>query len=152
MVNPKLKSIIKKLILEAYVDQSGQLQDFDSFPYNTELDKGGVSPLYDPELPKGVNRFKDTLSGGQLVTLTIEQPRQQKAFRRVLDIARKGVPMGTGILKLPNFKLSTIGGIQKYQFNKKFVPLIKGILNKLSREDSLSPYFDDYKELASMIR
>jgi hypothetical protein len=156
MVNSKIKNIIKKLILEAYVNAQGQLQDFNPFPYDMELDKGGVSPFYDPELPKGGNRFKDTINQGQLATLTIEIPRQQRAFQKAVSIASKGAKFGKEILK-PNFQLSTIGNgtknkIHKYKFNIKFVPFIKQILLKLSQEDSLSNYVDDYKELASMIR
>jgi hypothetical protein len=151
MVNSKIKNIIKKLILEAYVDSQGKLGDFNSSPYNMDM-SDDTSPLYDPELPKDVNRFKDTINQGKLASLTIEIPRQQKAFIKALNIARKGIKMGTQVLKLSNFKFNTIGKIHKYQFNTKFVPLIKSILKQLSEEDSLSDYVDDYKELASMIK
>jgi hypothetical protein len=154
MVKGTLKNLIKKLILEAYVDQSGQLQDFNAFPYDGEP-QGEVSPLYDPELKRGVNRMKAP-GGGLVLKLDIEEPYQQKAFRRVLKLAvENGIPMGTGMFKLPKtgaFTFQRIGTTHKYTFNSKYVIIIKTILKQLSKEDSLSPYFDAYSELANKIR
>lgn len=147
MVNPKLKNIIKKLILEAYVDHSGQLQDFNRIETHKDM-----SPLYDPTLKKGVNRMK-ALGGGSVLKLDIEEPYQQKAFRRALKIAtEKGIRMYDGVLKLPNFTYKRIGTIDKYSFSSKYSILIKTILQNLSKEDSLSPYFDAYSELIDKIR
>jgi hypothetical protein len=147
MVNPKLKNIIKKLILEAYVDYRGELQDFDTFETPKDM-----SPLYDPTLKKSVNRMK-ALGGGTVLKIDIEEPYQQRAFRKVLKIAtEKGIKMYGGVLKLPNFTYKRIGKIDMYSFSNKYSNLIKTIIINLSKTDTLSPYFDAYAELIDKIR
>jgi hypothetical protein len=133
---------------EAYVDASGQLQDFNPSPYDMELDKGGVSPFYDPSLPRR-NRMKAP-DGGTYLKLILDEPYQKKAFRVALNIAvNKGAKSDFGNYKLPNFKFKKFGDTEVYEFNSKFSNLIKSIFNNIGKTNPV--YKEIYDELTQMI-
>jgi hypothetical protein len=144
----KLKNIIKTAIIkEAYVDSQG-LQDFNPSPYDMELDKGGVSPFYDPSLPTR-NRMKAP-DGGTYLKLILNEPYQKKAFKVALNIAlKKGAKSDFGNYKLPNFKFKIFGKTEVYEFNSKFSNLIKSILNNLGKSNPVNE--EIYDELIQMI-
>lgn len=146
MVNSKIKNIIKKLILEAYVDAQGKLGDFDFFMHSND-----TSPSYDSDLKRGVNRFK-ALGGGVVLKLDIDKDYHKNAFRRVLQMAiEQGIPMGDKRFKLPRqgaFTLQKIGKTDKYTFSSKYSIIIKTILKEIASTENKSAY----RELLDMIR
>jgi hypothetical protein len=147
MVNPKIKNIIKKLILEAYVDAQGKLGDFNSSPYNMDI-SDDTSPFYDPSLPRR-NRVKAP-DGGTYLKLILNEPYQKKAFRVALNIAlNKGAKSDFGNYNLANFKFKTFGKTEVYEFNIKFSNLIKSIFNNLGESNPVSK--EIYDELTEMI-
>jgi hypothetical protein len=147
MVNFKIKNIIKKLILEAYIDSQGKLNDFNPSPYNMDINDN-TSPFYDPSLPRR-NRIKAP-DGGTYLKLILDEPYQKKAFRVALDIAvNKGAKTDFGNYKLPNFKFKTFGKTEVYEFNSKFSNLIKSIFNNLGESNPVSK--EIYDELTQMI-
>jgi len=148
IVNTYYNNYNDRSVDEAYVDSSGELQDFNPSPYDMELDKGGVSPFYDPELPRR-NRMKAP-GGGTYLKLILNEPYQKKAFRVALNIAvNKGAKSDFGNYKLPNFKVKTVGNTEVYEFNSKFSNLIKTIFDNIGKTNPV--YKEIYDELTQMI-
>ena len=151
MGNFKLKNIIKKLILEAYVDRSGQLQDFNPFPYNINLGDE-KSPFYNPSLPKR-NRMKAP-DGGVYLELIVTDPYQREVLEKALKIAvdkGRNMPELGGKQNLRGFKFRTMGDTLKVQFSSKYQQLILNILEEIKKEDlvKLKQMQDDAYDMQS---
>ena len=135
MVNPKIKNIIKKLILEAYVDAQGKLGDFDAFPYNIKT-SDDTSPLYNPSLPKR-NRYKAP-DGGVYLELIVSDPYQRDVLERVLKIVvdkGRNMPDLGGRQKLRGLKYKMLGHALKVEFSDKYQQLILKVLEEIRQKD-----------------
>jgi hypothetical protein len=120
---------------EAYVDQSGQLQDFDFFPYNIDISDDKWA-LYNPSLPKR-NRMKAP-DGGVYLELIVSDPYQKEVLQKVLKIAvdkGKNMPDLGGVQKLGSIKYRTFGDTLKVQFSNKVYQLILDTLEEVRKED-----------------
>jgi hypothetical protein len=135
MVDFSLKKVIKRLILEAYVDRSGQLQDFNAFPYNIKTSDDKWT-LYNPSLPKK-NRIKSP-DGGVYLQLTVTDPYQREVLEKALKIAvDKGMNMPDlgGRQKLQSIKFKTIGSTLKVEFSNKYQQLILNSIEQIRKQD-----------------
>jgi hypothetical protein len=122
---------------EAYVDQSGQLQDFDAFPYNIKI-SDDTSPLYNPSLPKR-NRY-EAPDGGVYLQLIVTEPYQIEVLQRVLKIAKdegRNMPDLGGKQNLQSLKYTKFGDTLKVQFSSKTQQLIEKILEEIRQEDEI---------------
>jgi len=132
----KLKNIIKKLILEAYVDPQGKLGDFDSSPYNMDI-SDDTSPFYDPSLPRR-NRFKAP-DGSVYLELIVTEEYQKDVLERALEIAKQGrnMPDLGGFQKLgdEDFEQEELGDKLKIKFRSKFQQLILKVLEEIRQKD-----------------
>lgn len=137
MVTAKLKNIIKKLILEAYVDRSGQLQDFNAFPYNINFDDN-MSPFYNSKLPRK-NRTKAP-DGGVYLQLIVTDPYQREVLEKALKIAvdkGKNMPDLGGKQKLQSLRFKTFGDTLRVEFSSKTQQLLVNILEDIRRQDEI---------------
>lgn len=133
----KIKNIIKKLILEAYIDSQGDLGNFNAFPYNIKT-SDDTSPLYNPSLPKR-NRFKAP-DGGAYLELIVTDPYQKDVLERVLKIAvdkGRNMPDLGGKQNLRGFKFKKMGNALKVEFSTKHQELILKVLEEVRRDDLL---------------
>jgi len=146
MIEFSLKNVIKRLILEAYIDSQDGLNDFNPSHYNMNINDD-TSPFYDPSLPIR-NRMKAP-DGGTYLKLILNEPYQKKAFRVALNIAlNKGAKSDFGNYKLPNFKFKTFGKTEVYEFNIKFSNMIKGIFDNLGKSNDIDKeIYDELKEM-----
>jgi hypothetical protein len=120
---------------EAYVDSSGQLQDFDSFPYNLRT-SDDTSPLYNPSLPKR-NRYKAP-DGGVYLELIVSDPYQRDVLERVLKIVvdkGRNMPDLGGRQKLRGLKYKMLGHALKLEFSDKYQQLILKVLEEIRQKD-----------------
>ena len=158
MVDFSLKNVIKKLILEAYVDRSGQLQDFDFFPYNINFNDS-MSPFYNPKLPKK-NRTKAP-DGGVYLTLMVTDPYQKEVLQKALKIAvdkGRNMPELGGRQKLQNLKYKSFGDTLKVEFSSKYQQLILNTLEEIRRQDEIKfkqmqdkeKDMDDYEKMEQL--